>query len=57
MPIKKPSREAVLDVGRTIGLSLTSAEAEEFATLMGPSVEQFNQVDRMRDELPEVKYP
>ena len=57
MPIKKPSRDAVLDVGRAVGLSLTPAEAEEFATLMGPSVEQFNQVDRMRDELPAVKYP
>lgn len=57
MPVSVPTPEQLKDIARQMGLSLTESDIASFLTLMQPSVDAYNIVDRLPDHLPQVKYP
>jgi amidase len=57
MSVSVPTPEQLKDIARQMGLSLTESDIASFLTLMQPSVDAYNIVDRLPDHLPQVKYP
>ena len=57
MTVVLPTPAQLLDVAKQCGLSLTDADVASFRGLMQGSIEAYNLVGAMPDEVPEVKYP
>ena len=57
MAVKVPTPEQLLEVAAQIGLDLTDDDLQSFIELLRPSIDSYNIVDAMPDELPRVKYP
>ena len=57
MPVSVPTPRQLKQIAEEMGLSLTDADIESFIALMRPSIEGYNVVDQMPDNLPPVKYP
>jgi len=58
MSAKRPTRAQVREAANTLGLTLDEPDVEEFARMIGDTVETYYRpLDRMPHHLPEVKYP
>lgn len=57
MAIKLPTQEQLKAVARKTGMSFTDDEIETYRQALVPRVAAYNDVARMVDEVPEVKYP
>ena len=57
MPVSKPTHDQLRDVAKDMGLSLTDDDVKSFMALMQSSIDGYNVVDAMPDNLPVVKYP
>jgi amidase len=57
MSVTVPTPDQVKAIAAQMGLSLTESDVASLIALMRPSVEAYNIVDRLPDELPEVRYP
>ncbi|HKA22461.1 MAG TPA: amidase family protein, partial [Blastocatellia bacterium] len=57
MPVSAPTPDQLKQIASEMGLSLTDSDVESFIELMKPSVEGYNVVDQLPDNLPPVKYP
>jgi amidase len=57
MPVTPPTPDQLKEAAARMGLSLTEADVASMIALMVPTVEAYNAVERMPDDLPRVKYP
>ncbi len=57
MPVSVPTPDQLRALSAEMGLDLTDADVASFIELMKPSIEGYNVVDRLPDNLPAVKYP
>jgi amidase len=57
MPVSLPTAEQLKRIADQMNLSLTDADAASFLALMKPSIDGYNVVDQLPDNLPPVKYP
>ena len=57
MAIKLPNSWDIKAISEEIGLDLEDEEILEYIELMGPAIESYNYIDKVPDNLPEVKYP
>jgi len=57
MSVTAPTEQQLREIADKIGLSLTDADVASFIALMQPSVEGYNTLARMPDNLPQVTYP
>jgi amidase len=55
--VKAPTLDQLRDVAIDLGMSFSEADLAAHLAAMGPNIEAYNIVDRMPDELPEVRYP
>lgn len=56
MPVTAPTADELREIASEMGLSLTEEDLASFLTLMKPSVDAYNFVDGLPDNLPEVRY-
>lgn len=57
MPVTTPTPDQFREIAGKMGLSLTEDDVASFLALLQPSIEAYNVVDRLPDNLPRVKYP
>jgi amidase len=57
MSVSVPTPDQLKALASEIGLTLTDGDVGSFIELMKPSIEGYNVVDRLPDNLPPVKYP
>jgi len=57
MAVQVPTPEQLRGIAQEMGLDLSDDDVQSFIALMQPSIEGYNVVDAMPDELPRVKYP
>ena len=57
MPVSLPTPDQLKRIAEKMNLSLTDADVASFLALMKPSIDGYNVVDALPDELPPVKYP
>ena len=57
MPVSVPTPDQMKDIAAEMGLALTDADIDSFITLMKPSIEGYNVVDSLPNNLPPVTYP
>ena len=57
MPVSLPTPEQLKKIAAHMNLSLTDADIASFLALMKPSIDGYNVVDALPDNLPVVKYP
>ena len=57
MPVSLPTPEQLKRIAADMNLSLTDADVASFLALMKPSIDGYNVVDQLPDNLPPVKYP
>src|SRR5215470_13215971 len=57
MPVTAPTPDQLKQVASEMGLSLTDSDVVSFIELMKPSIEGYNVIDQLPDNLPPVKYP
>ena len=57
MPVSSPTPAQLQEIAAKMGLSLTENDIASFLTLMQPTIEAYNLVDRLPNPLPHVKYP
>ena len=57
MSVKLPTKSQLLETAAEIGLDLSEEDVNSFQGLLEGTVEAYNVVDAMPDNLPEVKYP
>jgi amidase len=55
--VKLPTSEQLREVAAELGMSFSDADLATHLAALGPSIDAYNIVDRMPDELPAVKYP
>src|SRR5687768_973508 len=55
--VKAPTAAQLKALAHDLGFGMGEAELAAFGELMGPSIDAYNAVDRMAQELPPVKYP
>ena len=55
--VKMPTEMQLRAVAADLGLSFSEADLAQHMAALGPSVDAYNIVDQMTDELPEVTYP
>jgi amidase len=56
MAVQVPTPEQIFDIAEEIGLNLTEADVDSFIGLMKGSINAYNIIDAMPDNLPQVKY-
>src|SRR5207237_1636790 len=57
MPVSLPTPAQLKAIAAEMNLSLTDSDVDSFIALMKPSIDGYNVVDRLPDNLPPVKYP
>ncbi|HUE39966.1 MAG TPA: amidase [Candidatus Binatia bacterium] len=57
MSVTPPTPRQLREIADKVGLSLTDADVASFIALMAPSVDAYNVVARLPDNLPQVTYP
>ena len=57
MAVSPPTLDQLKAIADTMGLSLTEGDLTSFRELMKPSIDGYNVVDALPDNLPAVKYP
>lgn len=57
MAVQLPTPDQLRDAADEMGLSLTDADVESFLGILRPSIQAYNIVDLMPDNLPRVRYP
>ena len=57
MPVSLPTPDQLKRIAEKMNLSLTDADVTSFLALMKPSIDGYNVVDQLPDNLPPVKYP
>ena len=57
MAVTLPTEEQIWEIAEDMGLSLSREDVQSYIGLLGPTVEAYNAVGAMPDNLPEVKYP
>jgi len=57
MPVSLPTPDQLKRIAEKMNLSLTDADVTSFLGLMKPSIDGYNVVDQLPDNLPPVKYP
>ncbi|MYE00035.1 MAG: amidase [Alphaproteobacteria bacterium] len=57
MPVQMPTAEQLRDVADEMGLSLSEEDVQSFLGLIAGSIEAYNVVDGLPDNLPTVRYP
>ena len=57
MPVQLPTPNQLREVAEEVGLSLSDDDVQSFLGIMAGSIEAYNVVDQMPDNLPEVRYP
>ncbi len=57
MPVSLPTPDQLKRIAEKMNLSLTEADVASFLALMKPSIDGYNVVDQLPDNLPPVKYP
>ena len=57
MPVSVPTADQVIELADEMGLDLTDADVESYIGIFEAQVNDYNIVDAMPDNLPEVKYP
>ena len=55
--VQAPTPAQLKELADDLGFDLSEAELAAFGELIGPSIDAYNAVDRMAQELPPVKYP
>ena len=55
--VKTPTQHQLRAVAADLGMSFSDSDLAEHLVALGPSIAAYNALDRMTDELPEVKYP
>ena len=55
--VKAPTIEQLRDVAAELGMTFDDRDLELHRAALLPNIEAYNLIDRMADELPEVKYP
>ena len=55
--VQAPTPAQLKELADDLGFGLSEADLTAFGELMGPSIDAYNAVDRMAQELPPVKYP
>ena len=56
MAVQVPTPEQIFDIAEEIGLNLTETDVDSFIGLMKGSIDAYNIIDAMPDNLPQVKY-
>ncbi len=57
MPVQMPTAEQLRDVADEMGLTLSEEDVQSFLGLIAGSIEAYNVVDGLPDNLPTVRYP
>ena len=57
MPVQMPTAEQLRDVADEMGLTLSEDDVQSFLGLIAGSIEAYNVVDGLPDNLPQVRYP
>ena len=57
MAVSIPKPDQIRQIAERMGLNLTEADIDSFIGLMAPSIEAYNVIDKLPDNLPEVRYP
>ncbi len=57
MPVQMPTAEQLRDVADEMGLSLSEKDVQSFLGLIAGSIDAYNVVDGLPDNLPQVRYP
>lgn len=57
MTVRLPTSEQLQETAKDLGLSLTDADVASFLDLMTGTIDAYNVVDSMPDNLPRVRYP
>jgi amidase len=57
MPVSLPTPEQLKRIAEEMNLSLTDSDIASFRALMQPSIDGYNVVDQLPDNLPPVRYP
>ncbi len=57
MTVRVPTPDQLKETAAKVGLSLTNGDVDSFIGLMAKSIEGYNVIDAMPDNLPQVKYP
>ena len=57
MAVQLPTKAQILEIAAEVGLDLSEEDVSSFQGLFQGSVDAYNAVDEMPDNLPEVKYP
>ena len=57
MAVSVPKPNQIRQIAERMGLNVTEADIDSFIGLMTPSIDAYNVVDALPDNLPEVKYP
>jgi amidase len=57
MAVSPPTLDQLKAIAETMGLALSEADLASFRDLMKPSIDGYNVVDALPDNLPPVKYP
>jgi len=57
MPVSLPTPDQLKRIAEEMNLSLTESDIASFLALMKPSIDGYNVVDQLPDNLPPVKYP
>tara|TARA_B100000767_G_scaffold249328_1_gene250808 strand:+ start:9612 stop:11132 length:1521 start_codon:yes stop_codon:yes gene_type:complete len=57
MPVSVPTADQVIELADEMGLDLTDADVESYIGIFEGQINDYNIVDAMPDNLPEVKYP
>jgi amidase len=55
--VKLPTSEQLREVAADLGMSFSEKDLATHLAALGPSIDAYNIVDRLPDELPAVKYP
>ena len=55
--VKAPTQDQFRDVAADLGLSFSDDDLATHLAALLPSIDAYNVIDRMPDELPAVKYP
>ena len=57
MPVTLPTPDQLKRIAEEMNLALTDSDVASFLALMKPSIDGYNVVDQLPDNLPPVKYP